>query len=236
MPSHKARRTFHGRTAGGDEGLARLVKHPWNRSNSPRYDSHTLRCATVFFLARSTRGGSRRGAARDWIGAARATGAGVLCLGRLGAGAVGCLKAGCCWTSCSGVDLLDEGERRRRGGVVTSVRCCPDRQHLAHELRIANMASAEAETDSKEVGQEEHVLTCHTRGGFRKGADLGDGLFFRRAALAPSSVRSAAGGAESIARGLRMSAPLSTSAPAQLDNPQRPPFDISESCSTLDGL
>lgn len=77
----------------------------------------------------------------------------------------------------------------------------------------------------------ERVLTCHTRGGFTKAPDLGGGLF-SRSLLLPHLYGALLGGSqEAIVRGLGMSAPLSTAAPAQLDNPQHPPFDISESSS-----
>jgi hypothetical protein len=116
--------------------------------NAPRYDSQTLRSPTVFCLARSTSGGSRtagRGRTGGGGGSCRADVGGVARrLGRLGAGAAGGLKAGCCCRSCSGVGLL-EGDERWRGAAafVARARCGPALQHLAHELLTANMASGD---------------------------------------------------------------------------------------------
>jgi hypothetical protein len=113
--------------------------------NAPRYDSQTLRSPTVFSLARSTSGGSRTaalGRTGGGGGGCRADVGGVARrLGRLGAGAAGGLNAGCCCKSCSGVGLLEGGERRRGAAAfVARVRCGPALQHLAHELLTANMA------------------------------------------------------------------------------------------------
>ena len=95
-------------------------------------------------------------------------------------GGVGCLKAGCCCRKCSGVGLLDEGERRRGGAAfVASARCCPARQHLAHELRTATMASGEKRQQREEPKRRRACadVSHETRGGFFKAPDLGGGLF-----------------------------------------------------------